>query len=280
VLTVFAVPKPFTGQINVIQRNAITSWIALGAETQVVLIGDEPGTAEAATELGADHLQDVKRNELGTPRLDDAFRLVDEVARFPLRCFVNADVLLLDDFLPAVARVRARWPAFLAVGRTFDLAVDEPLPLTSRESRDELRQHAARSARSRGVTAIDYFVFTPGLFDPLPSFSVGRARFDNWLIWRARQRGPVIDVSQAVRAIHQRHDYGHIGGGLAEAHFGAEAQRNLELAGGKGHLFTIHDSSHVLTSNGRLRRNLGAVLRARERLRKTIWKLTPASLRA
>ena len=201
-LTLFSIPKAFEGHIGVIQRNAIRSWAALGPDVQVVLVGDEPGVAEAATELGTRHVSGVAVNERGTPRIDDAFARVDEVAAHPLRCFVNADVLLLDDLLPAVDSVRARFDRFLIVGETRDLDVRDAIRLDG-DGRDELRRRALAEGRSRGPTAIDYFVFTAGLFDPVPPFVVGRARFDNWLVWRARQRGAVVDATRAVVGVHQ-----------------------------------------------------------------------------
>jgi hypothetical protein len=269
-LTIFSIPKPFTGRIELIQRNAIRSWSALGSDVQVVLVGDEDGTAAAAAALGVEHVGGVGQNELGTPRLDDAFARVAELAAHPLQCFVNADIVLLDDFMPAVRRAWEFADPFLMVGRTLDLAVEEILePVAGAE----LRRRALAEGRSRGATAIDYFVFSEGLFDPMPAFVVGRARFDNWLVWRARQRGPVVDASRAVVAVHQTHDYGHMAGGLQEAHFGAEAERNFELAGGRRRIYTIHDATHVLRPGTGVSRNLGSVLRVRETLRKLLWKL-------
>ena len=49
-ITVFSIPKPFTGDIALIQRNAVRSWSALGPDVQVVLVGDESGIADAAHE--------------------------------------------------------------------------------------------------------------------------------------------------------------------------------------------------------------------------------------
>ena len=96
-LTIGSVPKPFRGAIGEIQRHAVASWVALGDGVQVVLLGDEEGIAEAAREAGAQHVPDLERTDHGTPRLDSAFALTDRVARHPLRCFVNADVILYDD---------------------------------------------------------------------------------------------------------------------------------------------------------------------------------------
>ncbi len=249
-----------------IQWNALRSWCAL-PDVQVVLVGDEAGVAAAAHEIGVEHVGGIAVSGSGTPLLDDAFARVESIARKPLRCFVNADIIFGEDLPAATRRVANAASAFLLVGETIDVAAPEP---TDPET---LVRRARAEGRSRGATAIDYFVFTPGLFDPIPPFAIGRARFDNWLVWRARQRAKVVDATSAVLAVHQRHDYAHIAGGQDEAHFGVEAARNLALAGGKRRLYTIHDASHRLDASLRLRRNLGAAFRLRENARKAAWKL-------
>jgi hypothetical protein len=247
-LTLFSVPKPFRGEIGGIQCRSLESWTALEG-VQVVLLGDEEGVAEAAGAAGAQHVPELERTDRGTPRLDSAFREVDRVASQPFRCFVHTDVLLHPDLLASTRVVAEAASAFLLVGQT-------------REEDGTLR----------GAAALDWFVFPAGLYGAIPPFAVGRARFDNWLVWKARQEGIVVDATRSVAAVHQRHAYDHLAGGKEEAYYGEEAARNLELAGGKSHLYTIHDASHVLV-DGKLKRNHGARLRARETLRKTAWKL-------
>ncbi len=62
-LTIFTAPKPFTNpHINLIQRNAIQSWMQL-EDVEVILIGDEPGIPEAAREFGVRNVPDVARDE-------------------------------------------------------------------------------------------------------------------------------------------------------------------------------------------------------------------------
>jgi hypothetical protein len=246
VLTLFSVPKPFTGEIAAIQRRAVESWAALSV--QVVLMGDEEGLAGAARDLGVGHVAGLELTAHGTPRLDSAFALADGVARFPLRAFVNADIVLGEDFLVATRAVAGQAEQFLVVGQSFE------------------------DGKPRGAAAMDWFVFPAGLFGDVPQFAIGRACFDNWLIWKGRQVGIVVDATHDVRAVHQPHDYAHVAGGMDEAYYGEEAARNLELAGGKGHLYTLHDASHVLR-DGKLRRNLGAPLRWRENVRKVSWKM-------
>lgn len=111
-------------------------------------------------------------------------------------------------------------------------------------------------------------MFQQGLFDPVPPFLIGRACFDNWLVWRARDLNrPVIDATRRVVAVHQSHDYSHVRGGLEEAYSGPEARYNEELAGGREHIYSLHDATHRLTSQGQPARYWGSTLRARERAR-------------
>ena len=186
---------------------------------------------------------------------------------------MNADIILLDDFLPAVRAVAAAVDsAFLMVGASQNVRVGLSLEL------DEAPSAALRSGgRRRAVPRRDrdrLLRLPRGLFDPVPPFVVGRARFDNWLVWQARQRGVVVDASARWSPCIRSTTTPTSTGGLAEAHFGAEAERNLELAGGKRRLYTIYDASHRLTGR-HVRRNLGASGRARENARKIAWKLAP-----
>jgi hypothetical protein len=268
VLTLFTVPKPFHGHVGDIQRNAIESWRALGPLVQVVLIGDEDGVEEAAREGGIEHVGNLARNDRGTPRLDSALERVEAVARHPLWCLINGDIILLDDFLPAVQRVGSAFERFLMVGESRDLAVPAGARLGEPAVRTELRQRALRGARLRGYAALDYFVFPNGQFGPLPPFLIGRACFDNWLVWRVRELGdPVVDATRSVVAVHQPHDYGHVAGGHEEAYYGEEARHNEQLAGGRAHIYSLHDASHRLHKHGRPRRYWGSTLRAREKAR-------------
>ncbi|HEY6221558.1 MAG TPA: glycosyl transferase family 2, partial [Candidatus Eisenbacteria bacterium] len=126
-LTIFTVPKPFDGHIGIIQRNAIQSWRHLRPACQILLCGDEAGTAETAATLGVDRIAAVERNEFGTPLLSSVFAAVEASAAHDLLCYVNADILLLSDFTEAASRIIASKPRFLMVGQRWDLDVTEQL---------------------------------------------------------------------------------------------------------------------------------------------------------
>ena len=247
-LTLFTTAKPFRGHIGIIQRNALKSWKRLHRDVEVILFGEEEGAEETARELRLRHAPRVERNEFGANLLDSLFRRAQEIARHELLCYINCDIILMQDFYAALERVRAAHAQFLMVGRRWDTEIRESWDFKSENWEMRLRERVLREGRRRGPEWIDYFVFARDLYArELPPFAVGRVFWDNWLVWKALDSNhPVIDASAAVLAVHQNHDYGHHAQGKSGVFCGVEAERNCALAGGWRHLRTIADASEVL----------------------------------
>jgi hypothetical protein len=217
----------------------------------VIVFGDDEGSAEAARELGARHEPEVKRNEFGTILVSAMFQKAQEIARHKLLCYVNCDIVLLPDFLPALEKVAGKHEKFLMVGRRWDTAITEPLAFEKAGWERETRELAVRTGRRRGADWIDYFAFARGTYGEIPDFAVGRTCWDNWLVWRVVESGyAVVDATPAVVAVHQNHDYGHHPAGRSGVWHGEEAARNFALAGGLGHFHTISHATYRLTGNG------------------------------
>ncbi len=247
-LTLFAIPKPFSGHIALIQRNAIHSWTLLRPAVEIILFGDEPGTAEVAGEFGLRHIPQVARTEFGTPLLNALFETAERVATGDTLAYVNADIILMSDFGPAVRRVAARKRRFLVVGRRWDVDLAEGLDFRQPDWEKRLRTLVQDRGQMHGPAGLDYFVFPRGLWPDLPPFALGRTAWDNWLVYRARSlRIPVVDATACITAIHQNHDYAHFPGGRDGVWKGEEARRNLEMAGGYAHLYTVLDANWLLT---------------------------------
>jgi hypothetical protein len=252
-ISFFTVPKPFTGHAGIIQRNAIQSWSRVVPGAQVLLFGDEPGTAAAAAAFGAVHVPRLRRSPHGAPLIDEVFREAARLAMHHTLCFVNADIIFRGDVPATIATASALAP-FLVIGESADVDLRAPLAF------DRPDWHAGLSAdeEPRGPLALDYFFFSRGAFAEVPPFALGRARFDNWLVWRALDRGvAVIDATRSLGAVHQRHDYGHLPGGRWEAYRGPDARRNQSLAGlwCYLHLHGVLDAPFVLSPDGLLRRD-------------------------
>lgn len=251
-LTILAVPKPFRGHIGVIQRNAITSWTQLRPRPEIYLFGEEEGVAEIAAELQIQHLRDIARSEFGTALLDDLLRRAREFAGTPLFCYVNSDIILLQEFLDGVAKIQEQLPKFLAVAHRLNIGVTETIDFAADGER-KLRSEVLPRGLPGNHTAIDVFVFSPDVYTQVPPLAIGRAWFDQWMIRAAREQGvPVVDVTPVARAIHQLHEYGHIEGGQKAAYWGEEAVRNLDIYGGAPHAFTLLDVTYELKQDGKL----------------------------
>jgi hypothetical protein len=250
-LTLFAIPKPFEGHSAVIQRNAVQSWKRLDPNCEIILCGDDPGVREAALEFKTKFLPDVCRNEYGTPLVSSAFEQAEQVATNPLLCYVNADIVLMSDFVPAVRTITFR--RFLMVGQRWDLNLSQPIEFAKDDWEKHLRECIERSGSLQPPDGIDYFVFPSGTIGKLPPFAVGRPGWDNWFIYNARSLGvPVIDATKAVTVIHQNHDYAHVKHSFSGTVEGPEANRNRSLIAGWEYFFTIRDATHYLLRPTRL----------------------------
>src|SRR5215469_13266830 len=178
-LTLFSIPKPFVGHVGVIQRNALGSWVRLRQGVQVILFGNDAGVASAAREAGVEHVPEIERTEYGTPLINSAFSTAARMARNPLLCCVNADIMFADDLIRAASWIRKR--NFLMVGRRWNVDITEPWDFSGPQWREQL----VTLARDRGVLSdewwIDYFVFPrDSELGILPPFAVGRPMWDNY----------------------------------------------------------------------------------------------------
>jgi hypothetical protein len=270
-LTIFSAPKPFTNpHINVIQRNAIQSWTHLGDDVEVFLVGEETGLAEAAADCGVRLLPDVQRNDSGTPLVSSIFDLARRASRSPFLVCVNADVMLLPDIIQAARQISRQADAFLLIGQRWDLDVRQLLSFET-GWQDRLRQDVRQRGALHAPAGSDYFLFPRQLFSEMPDFAIGRAGWDNWMIYHARcQKWKVVDGTPSVMVIHQDHDYSHLPGG--KPHYTLpESRQNETMAGGSANLYMVLDSDRQLV-NGRLRPPKWTLIHA---LRRAEVSLTP-----
>lgn len=251
-ITVFSAPKPFTDpHIAVIQRNAICSWTLL-PEVEVILFGDEPGLAEAARDLGVIHIPNVTRSATGAPLISSMFSLAREHSASPLLAIVNTDILLFPDFVEAARNVSSQRQKFVMMGQRWDLDVTAPLDF-SEGWQNRLRSAVHSQGELHRPAGSDYFLFPLSTYHALPAFVIGRAGWDNWMIYHARKSGfPAIDATHDVTIVHQNHDYRHLPGG--QPHYDhPETDENVRLAGGRAMTrFTLLDADCRL-AEGRIR---------------------------
>jgi hypothetical protein len=245
-LTVFTAPKPFTNpHITTIQRNAIQSWMHLGSDVEVFLMGDEQGMAEVASEFQIRYFPEVKCSEKGTPYISSMFEMAREASVAPYLAILNADIMLMPDFVEAAKQVGAQADEFLFLGRRYDLDVEQELEFHPGWDL-RLREDVKENGVLHGPVGSDYFLIPRGLLADMPDFTIGRSGWDNWTIYHAvKSDWQVVDVTRSAMIVHQNHDYSHLPGNKPPYDL-PETKKNITLAGGLKTMYTILEANKIL----------------------------------
>ncbi len=276
-LTIFSTPKPFDGHIGMIQHNALKSWKLLHPDVEVILFGDEPGTAEVCGELGLRHVPEVERTGEGTKLVRSIFGPAQQLARHDTLCYSNCDIIFGEDFLNAIQRVSAWTRQFLMVGRRWDSDITAPIDFSNPGWEEGLRAVVLREGVQRLYYNIDYFAFSKGIYTEIPPLAIGRVWWDHWLIWKAsQQKASVIDASDVVMAMHQNHDYGYHPEGSQGVWYGEGARQNFKLAGGFKHLHTLEDANFRMTEKSFEPRRFYWLAPARRAIRRVVKSVRDA----
>jgi hypothetical protein len=207
-ITIFTTMKPFRGEFIRIQRNAIRSWLALEPIPEILVFGNDEGVAEVCAEFGLRHIPDVRTAPSGAPYLDDLFNKAQELSTRDLLCYVNADIILMPDFLCAIWSVFSQVRDPIIICTPYNVLVEEEIDFESPQWMTKLRKRVQEQLPKAVPLPIgaDIFVFRRGTFSHLKPLILGRLAWDNYLIFVAcRSKHPVVDISPAVIVIHQHH---------------------------------------------------------------------------
>jgi hypothetical protein len=272
-ITLFSAPKSFANpHIALIQRNAVESWTLL-PDVEVILMGEETGLAEAAHELSVKHIPSVKCNESGTPLISSMLELARQNSNSDLLCIINTDMILMNDFIEAARRSRMLRDKFVLLSQRWDLDITQPIEFTE-AWQDRLRFTIHHQGFLHRPAGSDFFLFPRYCYTDLPNFTIGRAGWDNWMIYKARkEKWPVIDCTPSVMVVHQNHDYSHLPGGKPHYEH-PDTNENIRLAGGQANIrYTILDATHQLTADGKLVRPKMTYLRFMRRVEIILRKI-------
>ena len=194
----------------------------------------------------------MKTNKEGTPLVSSIFALGRSVNASPLLAYVNADILLLPGFPESARKTLELAERFLVVGQRWDLDVRESIG-GSIGWEEKLLAEVRTKGRLHPPMGSDYFIFPRACFQHIPDFAVGRAGWDNWMIYQGRREGwKVIDATASITVIHQDHDYSHLPGGKPHYRL-PESGENVRLAGGKRTIFHLEDCDYHMV-DGQIKR--------------------------
>jgi len=244
-LTIFAIPKAFKGQFDAIQHNAIRSWLQLDPKPEVILFGDDEGTAEIARELGIRHIPHIDRNEYGTPLMPSIFQRGQQEATNPIVAYVNSDIILGHDFMAAAQSLAGELQGqkFLGVGRKTSIRMTDRIDFNDPQWERKLKARAAQEGFHVTYDS-DFFIFPKGLYETIPRFAIGRCYWSSWLMYDVRRRNiPMVDLTRAVVSVEPAHDYSHARstGGMTRLS-GVEFRTNKSLFRGCSYYTTLNSN--------------------------------------
>jgi hypothetical protein len=217
----------------------------LGPEVEVLLMGDEQGMAEVSKEFNIRHFPDVKCSDEGTPYINSMFDFARQTSDAPYLGILNADIMLMPDFVEATRQVGSLADKFLFLGRRYDLDVTEELNF-SPGWEVRLRKDVEQNGTLHGPVGSDYFLVPRDLLTDMPEFAIGRSGWDNWTIYHAVTSGwQVVDVTRSAMIVHQNHDYSHLPGNKPPYDL-PETKKNISIAGGMKSMFTILEANRIL----------------------------------
>ena len=269
-LTIFSTLKPRRVPFaDNVQRNAISSWQALDAPCEILLLGNDEGAAEIAAEYSLHHEPDVPRHGDAPPLVGSLFARAQELARFDLMMYINSDVILRSDFIPTLSRIielrKNNSKPFLITGHRHDLQLTHRLNFQDSQWEASLRRKNEKYGKFRHPSAVDFFIFKKGPWPgDMPEFTVGANWFDNWLLYHARTMDmDIIDATAGITAIQQEYENRESQAYIFRRKTGPMAVRQRTLVTDPRLFFTIDDANleYARTSIRRKRLTLSYIRR-------------------
>lgn len=248
-ITIFSTPKNFEGIFDIIQKNAINSWRALGNDIEIIIFGDSKGAKEIAKNVAAIYIPIVKKSSNGVPILSDLFAQAEEIAKYKILTFINADIMLPFNFIDIFNKIEIRFKKFLIVGYRWDLEIKEEINFEKINNNQGFWKNLLINAKKHPSSGIDFFIFKKKTFRRLPDFIIGRPGYDNWLIWYARRKLiPVVDISNEIKVIHQNHHYNfHNINKDPKIHLEEDGLENMKLA--EDNYLNLKDANYEIKDN-------------------------------
>lgn len=222
-LIIASCPKPFIDKFNVIQCNAINSWIKArhsNISKTIYLMGNETGTESTANQLGCEYIPDIEYNTYGTPLVSSIFGKLKQLAiskqspeTITVCCFLNCDIIIFDEFLNNIVNYhqsdisKSQLP-YLLVGKRWDVDGIDKLDFNDNDWETKVKQYSLSNGESHSYGGIDYFIFGVNTFKHIYPFALGKFVWDQWLVGNVYRKDSItVDISETNLVLHQNGDW-------------------------------------------------------------------------
>jgi hypothetical protein len=273
-ISIITTLKPFRGLARIHQINALRSWGKFIEGAEIIVIGESEGFETTLNDFkfNIKWVKEVKTSYSGAPYFDDMIKKGLENARNDFMCIINADTILLSDFVNSISNLINKFDNnFLLTSRSFPLNTNTVLDFDEPEIEVCLKNNARKNYTHLDITSLptDFYFFHRDFLSNtnIPTFVYGRGVFVRWYLYHAHcKRIPIIDGTPVITAIHQTHTFDYINDPEVQKELqsaqdpyialikGREFRWNLEIAGPAAY-FSGGDFTHILTEHGLVKIN-------------------------
>ena len=208
-MLIFSTPKPFSLHTEAVQITAIRSWRKVLPSARIFLFGNDKKLRIICKAEGVNYGGSIETNRDGFEKVSDIFQKAVKNAKDEDLLYLNSDILL-DETIRPIARLAGKTTGpYLATARRRCIPAWRGPPLSGPAIENFLKDKQ-KKFRWGQACSLDIFLFRGLSFREMPSFCIGQAAWDNWLIYHTRCQGiPVIDLSAELRPFHCDHDYSY-----------------------------------------------------------------------
>jgi hypothetical protein len=250
-IAILSSPRPFIGEFNRIQTNAIKSWMSLDSNIDIFLIDDEQSTCSslltASYYSAISIIHPLASSPWGTPLIDGPINQLLSSKKYSHVCFVNTDIILDNRFVDLISFLtRCSFTNYICMGQRHN--IDVPFTLDYISATDRPMPNPWILPRSlHPPTGMDYWIMPCSSSLVFPPFISGRPGMDSWLAWyHVSNHLPLIDATNFLQVLHQNHPYP----AKKFEYFKDETDYNLTVAGGYSNMLSLRFASHLINSSG------------------------------
>ena len=227
-LVIFTTCKPFIGDDEWRQEQAIKSWTLLeGIEKKIIIIGNDKGTKEISEKYNLIHEPNIKTLE-GVPYLYEMFLIANKyVNDDDIMMWTNSDMIYFQDMITTILNFKHQKPDeknYLLVGSRIDWHNPKKLEKISKEGFFEKINLKNKSSINiekidslynecslHQPTGIDYVIHSKTTFlnNIDPNLVIAGTRHDMIMLGVGIDKKYfTCDITNSCPVIHQNHGYG------------------------------------------------------------------------
>jgi len=195
-ITLFTIPQAFENQYDLIQYQAIKSWTLLNPKPDIFLLGNAPGVASIANELGLYHLPNIEQNA----SISEIAKWLDRVINNTILVYINPNVILTDGFSQTIQDIYNNQEHFLLTGQYRTIQTESVIDFNDTQWQHQLRVMADKQAMPQRQLQDIYLVFTKQLLKQLFVLNPNvEYTWEQQLFYAAlRKYYPIIDGSPII----------------------------------------------------------------------------------